>query len=317
MSQTRTNYPAGPAYLTAGGLTMEFAEGWKSQSEIKTAPINTNLHGQVGASRMHVETKITGKVIATTGNLASLLAYLLPYTCDMIGQLIFPSTDAPAVIQTRDGKSITYPASAVTKMPEINFAANVDIFGETEITCLSAFEADPTAAANVALVQSSAFTAPSTNPLLRLRNPYTVAWGSSSPFSAIETAKGGVKFTPTVKLTPVETDLWGVINYRIDGVDSTAKFTPLNLDSGDFFNLVQLYSANAGIGKILNNDGLPLTVTSSIVGGLNLTMPCAVPTQGPLGFDNKSRIGEVTLIGERLSTSGVLGNNFTLAVRTS
>jgi len=32
---------------------------------------------------------------------------------------------------------------------------------------------------------------------------------------------------------------------------------------------------------------------------------------------SKSRVGEVTFVGQRASTSGVLGNNFSLAVRTS
>ena len=204
---SRTSYPAGPAFLTAGGITIEMAEDWKSHSQIMKADMKTNLHGIVGSSEEHVITKITGKPIAMSGNLADLIAFLFPYTPDMIGQLVMPDSDSPAIIQTRDGKSITYAASCISKMPEVNLAANVDIFGDFELTCLRAVGADPTSAADVAHVQPSAFAAPSLDPLTRIRSPYTVAWGSTAPFDAIETSKAGVKFSPSVKLSPVEPDL--------------------------------------------------------------------------------------------------------------
>ena len=310
---SRTSYPAGPAFLTAGGITIEMAEDWKSHSQIMKADMKTNLHGIVGSSEEHVITKITGKPIAMSGNLADLIAFLVPYTPDMIGQLVMPDSDSPAIIQTRDGKSITYAASCISKMPEVNLAANVDIFGDFELTCLRAVGADPTSAADVAHVQPSAFAAPSLDPLTRIRSPYTVAWGSTAPFDAIETSKAGVKFSPSVKLSPVEPDLTRLINFRIESVDASVKFTPLNLDSDDFYNFVQLASASAGVGKILGARGQQLVVRSTKVGDPMLTIPLAVPDEGPLGFDTKSRVGEVTLQAYRKSVAGVLQSLFTLA----
>lgn len=311
----RSTYPAGPAFLTVGGITIEMAEDWKLSSQIMKSDMKTNLHGVVGASEEYVITKITGKPVASSTNLASLISYLYPYNPDQVGTLVM-GTDQPAVIQTRDGKSITYPASFLSKMPDLTLAANTDIFGEFEITCLRAYNGDPTAAASTALVQASAYTAPSLDPLTRIRSPYTVAWGSTSPFNAIEVSKAGVKFSPSVKLTPVEPDLTRLINYRIESVDATAKFTPLNLDADDFYNFVQLASANAGVGKILGARGQTLTVQSTKIGDPLLTIPLAVPDQGPLGFDTKSRVGEVTLQAYRKNVSGALQSLFTLAART-
>jgi len=313
----RTIYPAGPAFLTAGGITIEMAEDWKLTSQIMKADMKTNLHGLVGYSEQYVITKISGKPVALSGNFAALVAFLFPYAPTMLGQLVMPSTDLPAVIQTRDGKSIAYPASFISKEPELNLAGNTDIFGDFELTCLRAYAGDVTAAADAALVATSAFTAPSLDPLTRIRSPYTVAWGSAAPFSAIEVSKAGVKFAVQTKLAPVEPDLSGLINMRIESVEATAKFTPLNLDADDFYNFVQLASASAGVGKILGARGQQLTVASVKTGDPKLVIPLAVPDEGPLGFDMKSRVGEVTLQAMRKSVAGVLQALFTIGVTTA
>jgi len=315
---SRTNYPAGPAYLTAGGLTIEMAEDWKAISQIMKAEMKTNLHGIVGYSEQYVITKITGKPVALSGNFAALVAYLLPYTPDMIGQLVMPDTDAPAIIQTRDGKSITYPATFISKQPDLTFAANTDIFGEFELTCLRAYDPDLTDPTDVAEVAASAFAAPSLDPLTRIRSPYTVAWGATAPFDAIETDKSGVKFTADAKLAPVEPDLSGLINMRIESVEASAKFTPLNLDADDFYNFLALSHATAaGVGKVLGLRGQQLTVQSTKVGDPKLVIPLAVPDEGPLGFDLKSRVGEVTLNAHRKAVTGVLQALYTLGVRAA
>ena len=108
-----------------------------------------------------------------------------------------------------------------------------------------------------------------------------------------------------------------LINYRIESVEASAKFTPLNLDADDFYNFVQLASANAGVGKVLGARGQQLVVQSTKVGDPVLTIPLAVPDQGPLGFDTKSRVGEVNLLAYRKNVSGALQSLYTLAARAS
>ena len=314
---SRTSYPAGPAFLTAGGLTIEMSEDWKAVSQIMKSEMKTNLHGIIGYSEQYVITKITGKPIALRGNIADLFAFLFPYDPSMIGQLVMPDADQPAVIQTRDGKEITYPASFLSKEPDVNFAANTDIFGDFELTCLRAIGADVTDPDDVAAVADSEFAAPSLDPLTRIRSPYSVAWGNTTPFDAIEVSKAGVKFNVNTKLAPVEPDLSGLINMRIESVEAAAKFTPLNLDIEDFLNFVQLASAKAGVGQILGLRGQQLTVASTKVGDPKLIIPLAVPDEGPLGFDLKSRVGEVTLQANRASVGGVLQALFTLGVVTA
>ncbi len=310
----RTSYPAGPAYLTVGGITIELAEDWKVTHQIQKADMKTNLHGIVGSSEEYVIAKISGKPIATSANLSALLAFLFPYRPEMIGQLAMPDTDVPAIIQTRDGKEITFAACVVSKMPDITFAANTDIFGDFEITCIRAFGGDPTDPLNMVKVSNSQYVAPSMDPLSRIRAPYSVAWGDAAPFNVIETSKAGVKFSASVKLSPVEPDLSRLINYRIESVDASAKFTPLNLDADDFTNFVQLAGANSGVGKVLGTRGQQLSVTPSGGVGPRLVVPLSVPEEGPLEFNTKSRVGEITLHAHRNIVGGVLQPLFELSL---
>lgn len=310
----RTSYPAGPAFLTVGGITIEMAEDWKVTHQIQKSDMKTNLHGIVGSSEEYVIAKITGKPIATSANLSALLAFLFPYQPEMIGQLAMPDTDSPAVIQTRDGKEITFAAAFLSKMPDVTLAANTDIFGDFEITCIRAYGGDPTNPLDMVAVQASQFNDPAMDPLARIRAPYTVAWGDAAPFNAIETSKAGVKFSPSVKLSPVEPDLTRLVNYRIESVDASAKFTPLNLDADDFTNFVQLASAQAGVGKVLGARGQQLVVTPSGGVGPRLVLPLSVPEEGPMEFNTKSRVGEVTLHAHRKNLSGVLQPLFELSL---
>ncbi len=310
----RTSYPAGPAFLTIAGITIEMAEDWKVTHQIQKVDMKTNLHGVVGSSEDYVIAKITGKPIATSANLSALLAFLFPYQPEMIGQLAMPDSDTPAVIQTRDGKEITFAAAFLSKMPDVTLAANTDIFGEFEITCIRAFGGDPTNPLDMVQVSSSEYVAPSMDPLARIRAPYAVAWGDAAPFSAIEASKAGVKFSPVVKLTAVEPDLTRLINYRIESVEATAKFTPLNLDADDFTGFVQLAGATAGVGKVLGTRGQQLTVTPSGGVGPRLVLPLSVPEEGPMEFNTKSRVGEVTLHAHRKNIAGALQPLFDLSL---
>ena len=310
----RTAFPAGPAYLSRGGLTIEMAADWKAESEIVSVDVETNLHGVVGKSEDYVITKITGKPIATSSNIAALFAEMHPYTPEMLGQLIMPAVDVPLVIQTRDGKSVTYAASALTKEPEITFGPNVDILGEFEYTCLRALGADPTAAGDVVESDDSAFVAPLMDPLTRIRSPYTVAWGASAPFDAIETKKDGVKLSKTTTLSAVEPMLTSLINWRIEKVEASISFDALNLDVGDFYAFVQLAAATAGVGRMLGARGQQLTVASTKSGDPQLFVPLAVPDKGPLQFGKESRVGNVNLMAHRKSSAGVLQPLYTLGV---
>jgi hypothetical protein len=316
----RSLFSGGPAFLTWNGITIQLASNWSAETEIKTVARRTNLRGRVGAWEDYSMTVIKGTPVATSANLASLITKLFPYTPAMVGQLIFPSVDLPAVIQTKDGRSLTYAAAAITKMPSVKFKPNEDPFGEFELTCLCANQTAASEANSHVTEASSTYTEPSFDPLTLISGLYAFAWGATAPFDDIETDENGVELTPAVDLKELSTQLGGLLNYRIADVSAQAKFTPVNLSSEDFYSLMQVQGSAAGRGKAMGSRGLAFTATpaGSGAGRLSLNVPLAVPQErAPLRFGDESRIGEVLLDCAQKSSAGTIQALYTLASSVS
>lgn len=311
----RSDFSGGPAFLTWNGVTIQLAADWKAETEIVTKDRSTNLRGRVGAWEEYTKTVITARPVVTSANLASLITTLLPYKPSMIGQLIFPSVDLPAVIQMKEGRGVTFAAAALTKMPEIMLAPGEDLFGDFELTCLLENEGEASDADTHAVEASSAYTEPSLDPLSIIAARYDFAWGSSSPFDEIETDEKGVKLTPSITFDELQTQRDGLINMRIKEVTAALSFVPVNIGSEDFFDLVIPQGTSAGRGKPMGARGQEFTATpiASGAGLPSLTVPLAVPTKGPQQFGSGSRIGEVNLACEQKATEGAIGDLFTLA----
>lgn len=314
----RSAFSGGPAFLTWNGVTMQLMADWKAETEIITKDRATNLRGRVGAWEEYSLTKITARPVVTAANLATLITKLFPYTPAMVGQLIFPGTDLPAVIQTKDGRSLTYAAAALTKMPDVTLAPSEDLFGDFELTCLMENEADAADSDSHVVEASSTYTEPTLDPLSIIAARYGFAWGASSPFDEIETDEKGVVLKPTVTFEELQTQLDGLQNMRIKEVTAELTFVPVNLASADFYNLVIPQGSTAGRGKPMGARGLAFTATplGTGAGRPSLSVPLAVPTKAPLQFGSASRIGEVTLACEQKATAGVIGSLFTLAATT-
>ncbi|CAN5545211.1 hypothetical protein BH09VER1_BH09VER1_24560 [soil metagenome] len=314
----RSIFSGGPAFIIRNGISIQLMADWKAETEIVTKDRSTNLRGRVGAWEDYTMTKITGRAVVTATNLAALLAELFPYTPAMVGQTIFPDVDLPLVIQTKDGRSITYAASALTKMPDVNLAPGEDLLGDFEYTCLLANGADAADDDSHVVEASSSYTEPTLNPLGIIAARYDFAWGAISPFDAIETDEKGVSLKPKVSFNDLQTQRDGLQNMRIKEVTAELGFTPVNLASEDFYNLVIPQGSSAGRGKAMGARGLAFTATplGSGAGRPSLSVPLAVPTKSPLQFGSNSRIGDVTMMCEQKATVGVIGDLFTLAATT-
>lgn len=310
----RNAFTGGPAYLTWNGLTIQMADDWKAETEIITTPQKTNLQGKIGEREEYSITRITFKPLAFAGDLQALFDALIPYTPDDIGTRIFPDSDVPAVIQTKSGRSITYSASAITKMPTVTFAPNKDLFGEVELTCLRKNNTAATDAAAHVADASSAYTEPDLDPLDIVSSTYALALGNSSPLNAIETDENGIVFEPTMATKERATNNDGLLNYQITEVAASVKFTPVNIDSSTFNDtLLKADGSTAGRGKFLAARGLELTVTGAAAGDPLLTIPNAVCPKGGLQFNGDGRLSEVTLQAQRTSSAGALQDLFTLS----
>lgn len=289
------DFSGGPGFLTWNGLTIQPRdENWECTSEIVTVDERTHLQGKIGRREEYVKSVISVQPIALLSILASQFTKLMPYRPSMRGQRIRGSSDKPLVIQTKDGRSITYTSAVLTKMPNLQFAPNKPLFGACEFTCLRKSTGADSATDSHVVEAASAYVEPAIDPSDIVSDLFTVAFGET--FADIETDEDGVTFEPNVQLQELSTAKKGLLNFMIGDVDAMVKFKPQSFSSADFTDtLLQVDGATAGRGKLLGARGLAFTVTGTAVGSPILTIPLACASTGKMQFGTQPRVGEVTL----------------------
>jgi len=315
----RALFTGGPAYLVWNGITFQMHEDWTVDLDLKHFDVKTNLQGTVGkAISDSAVAKIKCKPIAFAGSLAALLAALVPYQPSMRGTLIFPSSDLPLVIQTQEGKSITFAAAALTQMPELTFAPDKEFFGTVEFTCLIANETAPDDAAAFFTLADSAYVEPSMDPLDILFDLYTLVWGAtpSAPFDGIETDEAGITFTPKVTFKERRTASRRLYNFMIDDVTAEVKFVPENVTETNWAALIKTQGTGYGPGKLRGSFADVLTIAGSATGKARLTIPLAAGEAAPLRFSADSRVGQVTMSAHRKQISTALTTTTTSTSKT-
>src|ERR1043166_4603455 len=195
----RATFYGGPAYLTWNSATIQMEDDWKTDDEIKTFEVNTNLQGKVDSREDEVSSKLDFQALGFWANVLQLVTY---QPGDR-GKLIFPSTHLPAAVQAADGKSVTYSAAAITKMPQVVFSAMKQLLGRAELTCLRKNNTAGSNASAFDVVANSPYAVPALDPANIIIEPWTCAWGSTSPFSSMET-EDGIIFEPVVDLQPTK-----------------------------------------------------------------------------------------------------------------
>ncbi len=309
----RFAFIGGPGYLTWNGITFQLHEDWNVDDDVQEFDIKSNLQGKLGSGISDTMVKITAKPMAFTGGIAAMMAVLFPYQPSANGQLIFPSTDLPAVIQTRAGKSITFAAAAITKMPSVTFAPDKELLGEFELTCLVKNQTAQTDATSMVVVATSTYTEPSLTPLNLIYDLYTTAFGST--FTDIETTEEGVVFTPTVTLKPRKTSNRGTYNLMQEAVEANVSFTPEGWTEANWYDTLQRLDGTGvkrGAQRALFGDAF--TVTGSASGMPTLSLPLAHFSKGGLLLGAGGRIKQVTLTADRKTTAGTLSALYALGV---
>lgn len=303
MPNNRSQFTQAPAYLTHNSITYQIAdENWEAKSEIVSLALKTNLGGTVAQRELYVKTEIDIIPIPFKASIQALMDALIPYKKinGNRGSLLFPSTDLPVVIQTQDGRSVTYQAGAIMTPPKLQLAPSKRLFGSAKIICLRKADTAATSTSAHVADASSAFSAPSYDPANELDTSYVFAWGGA--LTGIECDEEGVTIEPNYSWQELPTWRHGLLNYTLDDVSFQLRFKPIGKTTAAAFDSATLNDTvliqdgtGAGRGALLSARALAATLTGATSGDPLITVPLAAAISGSLAFGTDRRVGEVVM----------------------
>lgn len=288
MPTDRSLILTGPCYIVRDSATIVSKGDVTIKPIINPSTVSTSIHGDISKRRGSrlFEIAFTPAGVVEAGLLAKLWPHrnASPYT--LIGQSIFGANDVACVIYTIDGKSITFHASAIAKMPNILVKAGETQLGEMLIRAVNRNSYEPTNVASMFTYGTQAWSAPSVDKTHIPTAPARAAWGAVAPWDSFESRDGwSIEFD--LGLFDVPVDSLGVVDQRIANLSVKATATPVPTDAalGDqqILEAMDLQGTNAYVGADIatSND---LVITSLITGGLAVTLTDAAMTAGGAKF---------------------------------
>ena len=307
----RTTVIAGPCLVTFAGSTF-----W-SKGDVTLKPVFDKFDVET-SSWGTVDTRVKNKKYTVAfepdGRMTSaLMAVLWPYGGAATGLSLFGATDRPLIIHGRDGTKVTLSNAALTKMPAIRFGVSVTMAGACEFTCLLALSTAVTATAAYLVVSALAYPA-ETGWLASdiLSAPASATWGSS-PWAAFQVDSPGWEITPTLKLSNVDVDSYGTVDMLLQGIEVSAKATPIGPAIGD---IVTAMDGAGEMGRSTASAGTELVITAGATPKLfTVTVYNAALVDSDMAWGAaKKRIGACTWQATRTVAAGVADPLFSISI---
>jgi hypothetical protein len=303
---SRTVYPAGGAYGTWNSATIQSREDWMVTDDPATFETTSNTRGKLLDRIGDLEGKLTLTPKAFSSGLTTLLGKLLPYkdpgdTTYGIGKTIFPATDLPFVIAQKDGKTVTYPAAAVSKMPALTFHTAKPLLGSMEFTLLTSDQKNLTDSGAWA-----SYTEPAVDPGTEVFDRYTLTLDPAGTPVSFTADDDGIVVTPVVTLQKIKPAMRTTSNYRVSSIGCQIEFTPLDMDVDTFYS-TYFPPVSAGLGGAVTAAGKVLHILGSATGNLKLIFNNVAPLKpgGPQWSNSKPRQKKVTLGAYQGYSSGL------------
>lgn len=270
-----------PGTIKIGTLLIHDKDGINASVETPTMDIPTSMRGVV----KRIKTDQIGKITATPCGLLTdtLIAALFPHQSPVIGSKVFADSDVALLINSRDGKLITFGCAMLTKPPSLKLSTVATAFGSAEWTALQ-----PATLATAFVAESSlvyALDEPGEPVTGRL---FSAAFGTLNISDTMDGFEVEIEFD----LTPIVTDNIGTANYLITGVTARASCTPSGWTAATLLGAVPHAK---GRGESVTA-GDSLIIQSTV--GLKVTLPNAAIVTGPVQFgrDKTLKAGQIGFV---------------------
>ena len=306
MAVSRSSILRGPAVVIFGGSTFYTKDDIQLDLSLGTFDVPTSMFGKVDE---RVSSRAT-KVRFTPAGEWEALSVLWPYGASNIGDSVFTSSDVPLVIQTRDGKRLTLSAAAVTSMPDIVLSAGQTLVGPVEITGIGTDATEWTTDNSIITVASQAFSDTGFSSSAIKTQPYTAAWGGSSPWSSFQ-SMDGFRVSFDLGLSEIVTDSDGLVDMTVRDLAVRCRCRPMGITEAQLVTALKLQGTGNSRGRSLNSGSNSLVITGT---GVSVTLTGAALKVGGMEFGTTTpRIGEVEFVATRTFSTGVANALFTLA----
>jgi len=286
----------GPAVVQIGSQVL-YSEG-----DIKVNPVRNTFEMNVGMfgkvddreDSFKYEVSFTPAGIATAAYFAAL--YPASYRNPTIGSTIFGNDNI--VIWTIAGQKLTLYRAALTKMPDLTFAANKPLYGECTYTALGVADEGWDNDGHFATLAADAFDDVSFDPTKLMTLVYSASWGDTAPWDDIKTEAGFV-FSFDLKLSDVPSDELGIADMTHAGLSVSAKCIPHGVTEADLIAAMGVQGTGAGRGKSIYRAPEDLMLVAA-VGEPYITLSNAAIKIAPQQFGPEAnRAGEIEFAATR------------------
>lgn len=286
----------GPAVVQIGAQTL-YSEGDIKVNPVRnTFELNVGMFGKVGdrEDSFKYEVSFTPAGIASAAYFAAL--YPASYRNPLIGSSIFGNDNI--VIWTIAGQKLTLYRAALSKMPDLTFAANKPLYGECTFTALGKADETWDNANHFASLSAAAFSDASFDPDLLMTLVYSASWGTVAPWDNIKTEAGFV-FSFDLKLSDVPSDALGIADMTHAGLSVTAKCIPHGVTEADLIAAMGVQGTGAGRGRSIYRAAKDLKLAAG-VGEPYITLSNAAIKTALQQFGvEANRAGEVEFVSTR------------------
>lgn len=282
----------GPARLTRNGVNVYTLDDIVAECDLSTTDIVTSAWGTVDKRFNDRIWKVGFTPAGEWRNLTTLW----PYESTLVGTSIFGTSDTPLVCESLvDGRKLTWPVSAISKMPDLHVTTTKTAIGQAEFICLGT---TPWSGANSLAAYTAGTGAPTITDFTGSQgiptNGAAITWINAG-LTAFETLDG-VLFQFPMKTKPIIVDNHGTVDMLFDGVDATASFSPAGVTETVLLSSLVQQGTSAGRGKSLNALGADFVCLATPI---KCTLTKAAVTMAEMKWGAVPRIGKMTIAGTR------------------